>query len=87
MLLGETSRYLPVTRSLSVKEVRRALRPMRSDGHSVIGRLPSARNVYVTFAYSGVTLAPTIGEMAALEITIGSRVELLVPYRPARFGN
>lgn len=85
MLLEETARYLPVVNSLSVDEVRRALRPMPPDGYPVIGRLPSAPNVYVTYTHSGVTLAPMIGEMAALEITSNAEVELLAPYRPNRF--
>jgi glycine/D-amino acid oxidase-like deaminating enzyme len=41
--------------------------------------------VYITYTHSGVTLAPMIGEMAALEITSNADVELLAPYRPARF--
>ena len=58
---------------------------MPPDGFPVIGRLPTAPNVYVTYTHSGVTLAPMIGEMAALEITSGAEVELLTPYRPGRF--
>ncbi|MCH7972062.1 MAG: FAD-binding oxidoreductase [Chloroflexi bacterium] len=85
MLLDEIIRYLPATRNLSVEEVRRALRPMPSDGYPVIGRLPSAPNAYITYTHSGVTLAPMIGEMAALEIATGSQVEILAPYRPDRF--
>ncbi|MCZ6539919.1 MAG: FAD-binding oxidoreductase, partial [Chloroflexi bacterium] len=87
MLLDETGKYLPAVRTLSIDEVRRALRPMPPDGYPVIGRLPSAPNVYIAYTHSGVTLAPMIGEMAALEITTGSRVELLAPYRPERFEN
>ena len=87
MLLDETSKYLPIVQSLSVEEVRRARRPMPPDGYPVIGWLPTAPNVYITYTHSGVTLAPMIGEMAALEITTGSRVELLAPYRPDRFSN
>ena len=36
--------------------------------------------------HSGVTLGPVLGAMAALEIVEGVDVELLAPYRPARFG-
>jgi len=85
MLLEETGKYLPVVEKLNVEEVRRALRPMPPDGFPVIGRLPSAPNVYITYTHSGVTLAPMIGEMAALEITTHEQVELLAPYRPDRF--
>lgn len=85
MLLAETKKYLPVVNDLTVEEVRRALRPMPSDGFPVVGRLPSSPNTYVAYTHSGVTLAPIIGEMGALEIATGAEVELLAPYRPARF--
>jgi glycine/D-amino acid oxidase-like deaminating enzyme len=85
MLLEETGKYLPAVENLNVEEIRRALRPMPPDGYPVIGRIPSAPNVYITYTHSGVTLAPMIGEMAALEITSNADVELLAPYRPARF--
>jgi glycine/D-amino acid oxidase-like deaminating enzyme len=51
----------------------------------VIGRLPSAPNAYIAYTHSGVTLAPMIGEMAALEIATNEQVEILAPYRPDRF--
>jgi len=35
--------------------------------------------------HSGMTLAPLIGQLAALEILDGACVEALDPYRPARF--
>ena len=85
MLLAETKKYLPVVNELTVEEVRRALRPMPSDGFPVIGRLPSAPNAYVAYTHSGVTLAPMTGEMGALEIATGAEVELFAPYRPGRF--
>jgi glycine/D-amino acid oxidase-like deaminating enzyme len=85
MLLRETEKFLPVVDGLSIDEIRKALRPMPSDGFPVIGALPDATNAYVTYTHSGVTLAPIIGEMAALEITSGANVELLSPYRPDRF--
>ena len=36
-------------------------------------------------SHSGVTLAPLIGELAAIEIVDDVRVESLSPYRPERF--
>ena len=35
--------------------------------------------------HSGVTLAPLIGELAATEITTGTSVDALEPYRLERF--
>jgi hypothetical protein len=36
-------------------------------------------------AVSHSTLAPLVGQFAATEILDGARIELLQPYRPARF--
>ena len=85
MLVQETAKYLPSTRDLRVQEVRSALRPMPPDGLPVLGHLPSTPNAYITYTHSGVTLAPMIGEMAALEIRTGVETEILAPYRPERF--
>ncbi|MGB1749391.1 MAG: NAD(P)/FAD-dependent oxidoreductase [Dehalococcoidia bacterium] len=85
MLLRETEKYLPVVDGLSIDEIRKALRPMPSDGFPVIGALLGTPNAYVTYTHSGVTLAPIIGEMAALEIVSNTTVEILAPYRPNRF--
>ena len=38
-------------------------------------------NLYVATSHSGVTLAPIIGEFAAIEIVVGVEVELLQPFR------
>jgi hypothetical protein len=35
--------------------------------------------------HSGITLAALIGQLAALEILDGARVNSLEPYRPGRF--
>ena len=42
-------------------------------------------NVYIALTHSGVTLAPLIGELAAMEIVDGVTVKMLSPYRPDRF--
>ena len=85
MLIQETAKYLPATQNLTVQEVRSALRPMPPDGLPVLGRLVSTPNAYITYTHSGVTLAPMIGEMAALEIRTSVETEILAPYRPERF--
>tara|TARA_Y100000588_G_scaffold6453_1_gene7730 strand:- start:1152 stop:2063 length:912 start_codon:yes stop_codon:yes gene_type:complete len=85
MLIQETAKYLPSTRDLRVQEVRSALRPMPPDGLPVLGRLVSTPNAYISYTHSGVTLAPLIGEIAALEIKTGVETEILAPYRPERF--
>jgi len=85
-LLEEAKQYLPSLSGLSVSEVRHTLRPMPPDSLPVVGHLPKAPNTYVAYTHSGVTLAPIIGEMAALEMAENSRVGFLAPFRPDRFG-
>lgn len=85
LLLTEAARYLPPLRKGQVTEVRRAYRPMPADGHPVIGFTGSVPNLYVAVTHSGVTLAPLIGEFAAIEILDGVQIDLLKPYRAERF--
>ena len=58
---------------------------MPEDGLPVIGSSPPNNNIYLTLMHSGVTLAPLVGALAALEITTGISNADLNPYRPSRF--
>lgn len=60
-------------------------RPMPIDGLPILGFVPAVPNLYIAVMHSGVTLAPLVSELAALEIVDGARVETLAPYRPERF--
>ena len=60
-------------------------RPMPLDGYPVLGFAQAAPNIYIALTHSGVTLAPLIGELAAMEIVDGATVETLAEYRPERF--
>lgn len=62
-----------------------ATRPVPPDGHPVLGFARDVSNVYIVFTHSGVSLAPLIGEFAAIEILDGARIEALEPYRLERF--
>jgi len=61
------------------------VRPMPSDGQSVVGWLPGAAGVYVAVTHSGVTLAAHLAGLIAAEVTQGTRSPELAPYRPDRF--
>lgn len=61
-------------------------RPTPADGFPAIGRPNGIEGLYVTVTHSGVTLAPIVGELAALEITEGFRDADLAPYDPGRAG-
>ena len=94
-LLGRAIHYLPSLAGARAITVPVGYRPMPLDGYPVLG-FPAqgspasgsgeaAPNVYIALTHSGVTLAPLIGEVAAIEIVDGVRVEGLAPYRPERF--
>ena len=94
-LLGRATHYLPSLAGARAITVPVGYRPMPLDGYPVLGfsapgspapgSSEAAPNVYIALTHSGVTLAPLIGELAAIEIVDGARVEGLSPYRPERF--
>jgi glycine/D-amino acid oxidase-like deaminating enzyme len=51
----------------------------------IIGYAPRSQQLYVAVMHSGVTLGPLVGELAAMELLEGVEIDLLAPYRPARF--
>ena len=61
------------------------VRPMPTDGQSIVGRIPGAEHIYVAVTHSGVTLAAHLSRLIAAELTVGSEVAELAPYRPGRF--
>ncbi|HTA70161.1 MAG TPA: FAD-dependent oxidoreductase [Bryobacteraceae bacterium] len=60
-------------------------RVMPADEYPIVGFADASPNLYVAATHSGVTLAPVIGELAAMEILDGVSQPRLAPYRPARF--
>lgn len=48
-------------------------------------RRAQAAGANILYPHSGVTLGPLLGELAALELLDGVQVDILEPYRPARF--
>ena len=84
-LLARASHYLPALAGAKAVAVPVGYRPMPADGLPVLGYASSAPNVYIALMHSGVTLAPLIGELAAMEIMDGARADILEPYRPERF--
>ncbi len=84
-LIGEVANFIPLLGTAKVKQIRRGMRPMPEDGFPVIGFADSVPNLYFAVMHSGVTLAPLTGEFAALEILDSAQIDLLEPYRIARF--
>jgi glycine/D-amino acid oxidase-like deaminating enzyme len=84
-ILREAAQVLPGLRGVAVERVTVGRRVMPVDEYPIVGFAASCPNLYIAAMHSGVTLAPLIGQLAALEILDEARVGLLEPYRPDRF--
>jgi glycine/D-amino acid oxidase-like deaminating enzyme len=84
-ILREAAQVLPGLRGVAVESVTLGRRVMPVDEYPIVGFTATCPNLYIAAMHSGVTLAPLIGQLAALEILDDARVSLLEPYRPARF--
>ena len=85
-LLARAATYLPELTQSKLDFVTLGWRVMPKDEYPILGFDDRCPNLYIATTHSGVTLAPLIGQFAALEILDGARVEMLAPYRLARFG-
>lgn len=70
---------------LVLKSVAIGQRPIPSDGLPIIGFMPRVEGLYAAVMHAGVTLAPAIGDFAAVEILEGTEAPALTPCRPGRF--
>lgn len=84
-VLQVASRYVPQLADVEVASVGVGWRPLPKDGLPVIGHLRNVPQLYLAAMHSGVTLAPIVGHLAAMEILDGLRVETLADYRYERF--
>ncbi|MDE2785280.1 MAG: FAD-dependent oxidoreductase [Chloroflexota bacterium] len=85
-LLARACQHLPGLTGATAIPVPVGWRPMPLDGYPVMGFASEAPNLYVALTHSGVTLAPALNQLAALEICDGARADaVLGPYRPERF--
>ena len=85
-LLTRAVYFLPALDGAAAIPVPVGYRPMPADGLPVIGFAEAAPNVYIAVMHSGVTLAPLVGEWAAIEIADGARIGALEEYRVERLG-
>ena len=85
-LLSRAAQYLPGLAEAKAIPVPVGWRPMPLDGYPTLGYTTEAPNLYIALTHSGVTLAPVISQLAALEICENVRADaVLAPYRPERF--
>ena len=78
-------RYVPQIADAKIERVGVGWRPLPRDGLPVVGHPKGAPGIYLAAMHSGVTLAPIIGHLAAMEILDGVRVDLLADFRYERF--
>ena len=84
-MIKSASCFVPALADAIAVPVPLGFRPMPADGLPVLGFSESVPNLYLAVMHSGVTLAPLVGELSAIEIIDGTKVEMLQPYRPERF--
>lgn len=78
-------KYVPELKIAEVESVGVGWRPLPLDGLPIIGRPEKNPGIYLAAMHSGVTLAPIVGHLAALEILDGVTVDLLADFRVERF--
>jgi glycine/D-amino acid oxidase-like deaminating enzyme len=83
----QAARYLPPLAKARIDKVSLCWRPLPKDGFPIVGFASRAPELYLVVTHSGVTLGPLLGELTALKLLDGVKVDLLEPYRPARFGS
>jgi glycine/D-amino acid oxidase-like deaminating enzyme len=83
--LTTAASYIPQLKTDQIEFMTLGHRVMPKDGLPIVGRFSKLPNVYVAAMHSGMTLAPVMGELAALEILDQVNVDLLDSFRPARF--
>jgi len=85
LVMETAARFVPSLQAARVAEVRRDGRPVPRDGMPVLGFARAVPNLYLATTHNAITLAPVVGELAAIEILDGVEVDLLAPYRVERF--
>jgi glycine/D-amino acid oxidase-like deaminating enzyme len=84
-LLHNAGEFLDRLKGAKLETVTLGHRVLPKDGHPIVGFVDRCPNLYIAAMHSGITLSPLIGQVAAMEILDGADVDLLQPFRPARF--
>jgi glycine/D-amino acid oxidase-like deaminating enzyme len=84
-LLRNAERFVSKLHGVELETVTLGHRVLPKDELPVVGFAPACPNLYIAAMHSGMTLSPIVGQLAATEILDRVQVDLLNPYRPARF--
>ena len=77
--------FVPQLETVKLEEIVIGWRPLPHDERPVVGHVKNIPGVYLATMHSGVTLAPSIGELVAMELLEGTETNLLADFRPDRF--
>jgi len=86
-VLAEALRVAPGLADATIGEVRVGLRPSTPDSLPVLGRVPTARNVYLATGHgaTGLQVGPYSGKLIA-DLALGQTIEVdLDPFASSRF--
>lgn len=84
-LLDMVTSYLPNVKNLELDYMTLGYRVMPRDEYPIMGRGRKYSNVHVAAMHSGMTSAPIIGQLFAIEVLDGVETTQLEEFRPYRF--
>ncbi len=84
-LLATAAGVVPALAGAKLERMTLGYVPMPADGHPIVGFCRAPANLYLALTMSGITFAPLIGRLAAMEILDALPADVLASYRPARF--
>ena len=84
-ILSIAQQFVPQLKAVKLEEVVIGWIPSTHNGGPVVGHLKNIPGAYLATTNSGVTLAPIIGKLVAMELLDGTESNLLADFRPDRF--
>ena len=84
-ILAIAQQFIPQLKTVELEQAVIGWRPLPHDERPVVGHVKNIPGVYLATMHSGVTLAPIIGELVAMELLDGTETNLLADFRPDRF--
>jgi glycine/D-amino acid oxidase-like deaminating enzyme len=84
-ILAYAQQFIPELKTVELDHVTIGWIPTTQSGSPVVGHLKNIPGAYLATMPSGITFAPIIGELVAMELLDGKETDLLADYRPDRF--
>lgn len=84
-ILARLKSKLPGVDGMAIARIVTGTRPVPADGLPVVGPSLEMPGLYLASMHSGITLAPLVGRLAAVELLGQEKSDLLDCFRPSRF--